>query len=125
MNRQTSCEGNAHGTVSLMTPDEADEFALILKRPQMHLGESVQFSQMLGFICGVRYANSASHSYGFGSFGEFVREELSSVGDASIQWHEIVEQEFNQLELHVACSRLAKMFSAWAESERLRLKGGG
>jgi len=100
-----------------MTPEEADHFISILKRPRMYLGDSVTFSQIVGFIIGLRYAKTSSHNFGFGTFPDLVREHLNALGD-SRGWWEIIEDETSELELADACEKLSQLLAEWTTKER-------
>ena len=107
-------------TVQLMTPEEADYYVAILRRPSMYLGKSVAFSQVVGFILGLRYANTCSHGFGFGSFQEFAEDKLDITRDErnNGQWVDSVVKDGAALCLTDACGMLSELFSEWATRER-------
>ena len=107
-------------TVQLMTPKEADYYVAILTRPRMHLGESVSFPRVVGFILGLRYANTCSHGFGFGSFQEFAEDKLNLIRDErnNGQWVDFIIEDTTTLSLTDACGRLCELFSEWAAKER-------
>ena len=104
-----------------MTADEAEYYSSILKRPVMHLGESVTFPQVVGFIMGLRHAQATSHGFGFGTFNEFILQKFDLSIDKQKEdgrWAEIIIEDTSTLNLFDACNRLSKLFSEWALSER-------
>ena len=87
----------------------------------MYLGESVTFPQIVGFIMGLRHAQTTSHGFGFGTFNEFILQKFNLSIDKETEdgrWVEVIVEETATLSLTDACSRLSNLFSDWAKSER-------
>ena len=105
----------------IMTADEAEYYVAILKRPRMHLGECVTFPQVVGFIMGHRHAQFRSHGFGFGTFNDFILEQVNVNIDKQKEdgrWAELIIKDTANLNREEACDRLSALFSEWALIER-------
>ena len=100
-----------------MTQEEAEHYISILKRPQMYLGDSVTFRQVVGFILGMRYANGITHNFAFGTFDDFVWCELGVDGNKH-GWAEILIENHADSELSVACREFSNLLEKWVSNER-------
>ena len=103
-----------------MTPEEAEYYLAILRRPVMYLGKSATFPQMIGFIMGLRYGNTNSHGFGFGTFDDFANNKLNLTKDYQnlSQWIEVLIEETASVEFNDACDRLYQLFAEWVAIQR-------